>query len=144
VADLTERQFRDALDADLNAPEALGSLFQLIQRVNAELDRGGADRGALERVRGTFALMDGVLDVRPKAVRVVVSAGGVTPEPSSLQELSEGEREAVIWGIGRLAERVRARQERNFAESDAIRAEVEARGFLVKDTAGGTVLERYH
>jgi cysteinyl-tRNA synthetase len=88
--------------------------------------------------------MDGVLDVRPKAVRVVVSAGGVTPEPSSLQELSEGEREAVIWGIGRLAERVRARQERNFAESDAIRAEVEARGFLVKDTAGGTVLERYH
>jgi cysteinyl-tRNA synthetase len=42
-----------------------------------------------------------------------------------------------------LRERVLARQRRDFAASDAIRAEVEARGFAVKDTASGTILERF-
>jgi cysteinyl-tRNA synthetase len=45
--------------------------------------------------------------------------------------------------VGRLRERLIARQDRDFARSDAIRAEVEGAGFGVKDTAQGTVLERY-
>ncbi len=49
----------------------------------------------------------------------------------------------MLWAVSRLQERALARRERDFATSDAIRTEVEVRGFVVKDTAGGAVLEKY-
>jgi cysteinyl-tRNA synthetase len=139
-----EEVFRRALDDDLNAPEALAALFSFLQRANSELDRGGSDTAPIEEARRVFALMDGVLDLQPRAVRVVVRASGATPDPATLSGLSEEENVAVMWAVDRLLRRVEARRERDFATSDSIRKEVEARGFLVKDTAEGTVLERYH
>jgi len=73
----------------------------------------------------------------------VVSADKVNPEPVADSGLSEKELEQVVWGVSRLRDRILARQNRDFAASDAIRAEVEGRGFAVKDTANGTLLERY-
>jgi cysteinyl-tRNA synthetase len=141
-ADRTESSFRAALDEDLNAPEALASLFSFIQRANSELDRHGMDVSALERAKRVFSLMDGVLDIRPRALRFVVGSGGVTPDPMTLA-LPAAERESVLWAIDRLSDRSLARRKRDFQSSDAIRAEVEARGFLVKDTPTGAVLARY-
>ena len=45
--------------------------------------------------------------------------------------------------VTRLRERLEARRDRDFARADAIRAEVEAAGFVVKDTGAGTQLERW-
>lgn len=143
AAETAELEFRAALDADLNAPEAVAALFTFVARANAELDRKGADATALERARSAFRLMMGVLDLEPRAIRFVVTAEAVSPDPVAGAELGESERAEVEWAIGRLRDRIRARQERDFAASDAIRAEVEERGFAVKDTAGGTLLERY-
>jgi cysteinyl-tRNA synthetase len=86
-------------------------------------------------------MMMGVLDLEPRAIRYMVSSSSVTPDPDSAG--MDGEREAVDWAIGRLRDRIQARQDRDFAKSDAIRSEVEGRGFLVKDTATGTLLEKY-
>ena len=47
------------------------------------------------------------------------------------------------WAVGRLRDRLAARAQRDFAASDAIRGEVEERGFVVKDTPQGTQLERW-
>jgi cysteinyl-tRNA synthetase len=142
AADACEADFRDALLDDLNAPEALGVLFTFVQAANGELDRKGTGRPALERARSVFALMMGVLDLEPRAIRFTVTADAVTPAPSGSGMEGAGQ-EAVAWAIGRLRDRIAARQDRDFSRSDAIRGEVEGRGFGVKDTAAGTVLEKY-
>ncbi|MEO6444642.1 MAG: cysteine--tRNA ligase [Gemmatimonadaceae bacterium] len=139
----SEVVFRAALGDDLNAPEAVGALFGFIQRANAELDRKGSDAGALDEARRVLGVMDSVLDLQPRASRVVVGAERVEPDPSELGELEPEEREQMVWAVGRLRDRLEARRMRDFAASDAIRSEVEEAGFVVKDTPAGTQLERW-
>ena len=138
-----ESEFRAALSDDLNAPEAVGALFGFIQGANAELDRKGSDSAALAEARRVMALMDAVLDLQPRAYRVLVGPGRVEPEPSAIGAEEPVEFEQMGWAIGRLQDRLEARRRRDFAASDAIREEVEARGFVVKDTPSGTLLERW-
>lgn len=67
----------------------------------------------------------------------------MTPDPAE-STLSIDEAGNALWAVERLQARLKARQERDFARSDALRGEVESRGFAVKDTPQGTVLERFH
>jgi cysteinyl-tRNA synthetase len=129
AADAGEADFREALLDDLNAPEGLGVLFTFVQQANAELDRKGSEVGALDRARAAFRMMMGVLDLEPRAIRYMVSSSSVTRDPDAAG--MDGVREAVDWAIGWLRDRIQARQDRDFAKSDAIRSEVEGRGFLV-------------
>ena len=144
AAETAELEFRTALDSDLNAPEAVGALFTFIGQGNAELDRKGSELPMLGRAREAFALMMKVLDLEPRAMRFVVSASSVDPEPVAASGLSERELEQVGWAVSKLRDRIVARQNRDFPLSDRIRGEVEGQGFAVKDTAQGTILERYH
>ncbi|MBK8250901.1 MAG: cysteine--tRNA ligase [Gemmatimonadetes bacterium] len=138
-----EAAFRAALSDDLNAPEAVAALFGFLQRANAELDRKGSDPAALAAARRTFLLMDGVLDFTPRVTRVVVGAETVEPALDSLVDLEEVEKGVLAWGAERLQARLAARKAREFATADAIRAEVEGRGLVVKDMPQGTQLERW-
>ena len=113
-----EAEVDAALFDDLNAPEALGALFTFIRRANAELDRGGDDRSALESARRVFAGVDAVLDLVP--ARDDVDAG------------------LADWVDERLRARRDARTQRDFAAADAIRAELDARGVELKDGPQGT------
>jgi cysteinyl-tRNA synthetase len=67
VAEVLEREARAALFDDLNAPEAMGALFEFIRQANAELDSAteGSHLEALARARAAFELVNGVLDVVP-------------------------------------------------------------------------------
>jgi cysteinyl-tRNA synthetase len=143
AAETAELEFKAALDSDLNAPEAVAALFTFVGRANAELDRKGTEVAMLERARQVYQFMMSILDLEPRALRFIVSAGGVEPEPAAASGLSSKELEQVSWAIGRLRDRILARQNRDFKASDSLRAEVEGAGFAVKDTANGTVLERF-
>jgi cysteinyl-tRNA synthetase len=143
AAETAELEFKAALDNDLNAPEAVAALFTFIGRANAELDRRGTDVAMLERSRQVFRLIIGVLDLEPYALRFVVSENRVDPEPVAASGLSEKEIEQVGWAVMKLRERVLARQNRDFKAADGLRSEVEGAGFAVKDTANGTILERF-
>ena len=118
AAEDLEREVRDALFDDLNAPEALAALFTFIRRVNAELDRRGSDATGLARARAAFEVANGVLDVLPEA-------------PGASEELS-------AWVEERIEARKRARADRDFATADAIRAELEGRGIAIEDGPWGT------
>ncbi|HEY1951416.1 MAG TPA: cysteine--tRNA ligase [Gemmatimonadaceae bacterium] len=118
IADETEAEVLAALFDDLNAPGALGALFTFIRRANAELDRNGVDRRALERAREVFARINSVLDVVPEAA-------GADPEVAK-------------WVEDRLEARKAARVQRDFARADAIRGEIESRGIAIEDTPLGT------
>ncbi|HXG72992.1 MAG TPA: cysteine--tRNA ligase, partial [Gemmatimonadaceae bacterium] len=65
IAAEAEKEVVDALSDDLNAPAALGALYTFIRKANAELDRDGQDRAAVEAARKTFARINSVLDVIP-------------------------------------------------------------------------------
>ena len=113
-----ERAAKEALFDDLNAPEAMGALFTFVNRVNAELDAGGADAAGLAAARAAFAMVNGVLDIVPEAPSV--------------------EGELAVWVEERLAARRAARAKRDFGAADAIRKEVEERGIAIEDTPQGT------
>jgi cysteinyl-tRNA synthetase len=118
IAEETEAEVTAALFDDLNAPIALGALFTFVRRANAELDRNGVDKRALESARAVFARINAVLDVVP-------DVAGPDPEVAS-------------WVEERLTARKEARGQRDFARADAIRAEIEARGITIEDTPHGT------
>ena len=107
-----------ALFVDLNGPEALAALFDFIRKGNAELDRKGGDRGAVERARQAFDRLDSVLDIVPAK--------------------AEAGAELVQWIEERIAARREARIRRDFAESDRIRDELKSRGVVLEDSAGET------
>jgi cysteinyl-tRNA synthetase len=118
IAEETDAEVTAALFDDLNAPIALGALFTFVRRANAELDRNGVDKRALEKAREVFARINSVLEVVP------LVAG---PDP-----------ELARWVEERLEARKKARAERDFAKADSIRAELEGRGIGIEDTPQGT------
>src|SRR5687767_5965185 len=118
VAEEAEAEVKAALFDDLNAPIALGALFTFIRKANAELDRNGMDKKALEKARRAFELINSVLDVIPDAV-------GSDPELGK-------------WVEEKLLARQEARAKRDFAQADAIRVEIEARGVAIEDGPQGT------
>ncbi|HEX6575232.1 MAG TPA: cysteine--tRNA ligase [Gemmatimonadaceae bacterium] len=120
AADRLEKEASEALFDDLNAPLAMGALFTFIRAANAELSRNGNDIAALARAREAFEKINGVLDI--------------IPERETVDDA--GEIEAL------LAERRAAREKRDFARSDAIRAELESRGIEIKDGPTGTSWKR--
>jgi cysteinyl-tRNA synthetase len=117
LAEAAESEARDAFYDDLNAPEALGALFRFIRAANAELDKHGADRAALDRARKAFAAINGVLDIVPDSA-----------EDPDVRKFVED----------KLSERKKARSERDFARADAIRDELVAAGIEIKDGPSGT------
>src|SRR6478735_8273399 len=66
AADAAVTAAEAALFDDLNGPEALAALFDFIRKGNAELDRRGGDRAAVERARQAFDRIDSVLDIVPE------------------------------------------------------------------------------
>ena len=151
AAEQAEEAAKAALFDDLNAPEAMGALFTFITRGNAELDRRGTDAAAVERARTAFALIDGVLDVRPRVARLTLQADSATwtslgsngAGQVDIGSLATEERALLEWGAAQLRARQLARRERQFAEADRIRGVLEERGFVVKDAPGGVVMERF-
>src|SRR6267143_688599 len=118
IAEETDAEVTAALFDDLNAPIALGALFTFVRKANAELDRNGVDKQALEKAKEVFARINSVLDVVPESVG---------PDP-----------EVERWVEERLNARKEARAHRDFAKADSIRAEIEGRGIAIEDTPHGT------
>ncbi len=115
--------FREMMRWDLNAPAALGVVFELVREMNAAMDAGqlGAPDAAV--LRAAFDEFDQVLGVL--ALR---RAEDAAPLPEEVDAL--------------IAERTAARRARLFARADEIRRELDARGVILEDSATGTRWKR--
>lgn len=110
--------FRHALDDDLNMPEALGSMFEMIREGNKAIRNGELDgQGAL----GALAIlrkMDKVLGVMDRGEEIPEEVGSLVDE------------------------RTEARKERDWARADEIRDRLKQMGWEVKDGPSGTQVRK--
>ncbi len=116
-----KQQFIDAMDDDLNTADGIAALFELVKDINLMLADGTATR---ETVLAGQALFDELTDVL-----------GFCYERQQAGEDDE-EIEALI------AARATARKEKNWAEADRIRDELNARGIVLEDTPQGVKWHR--
>ena len=117
--------FGDALRDDLNTAGALGAMFELVTLLNSAIDAGELAAGDVPVVRAAFDEFDRVLGILS-----VRRAEEETP-PVPAEEIEK-----------LIEERHAARRRRDFAAADGIRKDLEARGILLEDNAGGTRWKR--
>ncbi|MDQ1381795.1 MAG: cysteinyl-tRNA synthetase [Actinomycetota bacterium] len=111
VGDVTP--FRDAMDDDFDTPAALAYVFELVRDANVALDEELPETAAI--AFATVQELAGALGIELRAD---------APEADAEIDALVGAREA-------------ARQSKDWAEADRIRAELSARGILVEDTPRG-------
>jgi cysteinyl-tRNA synthetase len=120
--------FYRAMNDDFNTPEAIAALFEIAKDINrtreADARRAAALSGCLRDLGGIL----GLLQDEPEAFLRAATGAGANVSAG----LSESEIEA------RVANRIRAREDRNWAEADRIRNELDAQGIVLEDGASGT------
>jgi cysteinyl-tRNA synthetase len=109
-------QFFGALDDDLNISGAMGHLFDLIRESNRAIDGGTLTAEQAVTLLGSWKRMNSVLAFEREAAAI----------PGEVSALVE--------------QRQAARAGKNWAESDRLRDEIAARGWVVKDTKDGPKL----
>jgi cysteinyl-tRNA synthetase len=118
-------EFAAALDDDLGTPAAVAVVHNLVRQGNTALDAGDdtAARAAAATVRAQLDIL-GLDPLSPRwATSSTVDAGAIHALNALVEEL--------------LAERTRARADRDFARADAIRDRLLVNGITVEDTPDG-------
>jgi len=111
------KDFREAMDDDLNTAKALAAVFEYITDTNTAMDSDEFRMGNVAAASGLLQLFDRVFEV----LEVTRSA----------DSLSDEQVAALI------AERTQARKAKDFKRSDAIRDELTAKGIILEDTKDG-------
>ncbi|MBU0503896.1 MAG: cysteine--tRNA ligase [Candidatus Omnitrophica bacterium] len=113
-----ENKFIEAMDDDFNMPQALACIFELVNTLNKNIE----DYDFVCQGKDLLFELSGILGLEWKK----------TSEDKSLS----AEEKALI------DKRNTAKKERNFAEADKIRKDLEAKGIILEDTKDGTVWRR--
>ena len=107
-------KFKTAMDDDLNTPDALAAVFELVKDINTLSD--AADKASLETAAKTFDELTGVLGLMYNRKKT----DSIPAEVTALVE-----------------ERAAAKKAKNWARADEIRAQLTEMGWSVTDTAQG-------
>lgn len=105
--------FDEAMDDDLNTADAMGKMFELVRDANVALDENSPKQAiaavldALGEMAGVFGILTRKADDGDEKVKALIEA------------------------------RAKARAEKNWAESDRLRDEITALGYVLKDTKQG-------
>ncbi len=136
IAVAAAERFEAALDDDFNTPEAMAVLQELAREINSARAAGHAQAaaelgGELRRLAGVLA----VLQVEPDAW-FRLPAGDFKMHSDVSPALDEDQIQRKI------SARLAARQARDFAAADRIRAELAAAGVQLEDQPGGRTIWR--
>ncbi len=119
-------RFNEAMDDDLNTPEALAVLFELARDVNRARDE---DPAQARQLAATLRQLGGILGLlQDDPEHYLHSLSGGAPETDQIEAL--------------IAQRNAARAAKNWAEADRIRDELTAQGIVLEDGSEGTSWRR--
>jgi cysteinyl-tRNA synthetase len=119
-------RFRTAVDDDFNFAEGLVILFELAKELRKV--------GNIITHEGTFTTDVQILRQQWQVLVELAGVLGLAANPTTLNEPTTGLSDGEI--IAMLAQRQEARQQKNFAESDRIRDELQAQGIKIMDKVG--------
>ncbi|SDO99840.1 cysteinyl-tRNA synthetase [Microbacterium sp. ru370.1] len=114
-------EFAAAMDDDLGVPQALATLHETVRAGNAAIDAGDSDV-ALGAYRSVAAML-GIL-------------GLDDAEPAVATDSADAALDALVQEM--IAQRARARADKDWAAADRIRDAVAAAGITLEDTPAGT------
>jgi len=109
-----KKKFVKYMDDDLNVPQALAAVFEMMNKANKAIDSNKADRKSLKMALKLLTEINIILDI-------------IVEQPLSLTK----EEKALI------EKREQLRKEKKFAEADKIRTLLKERGILLEDTPYG-------
>jgi cysteinyl-tRNA synthetase len=119
--------FTAAMDDDLNAPQAVAALHELVSAGNEVLPR--ADAGKEDARAEVAALADALVDLADGTLGLALSA--------ALDAAVARERQLAPLVDQLLEQRQRARADRDFAAADAVRDQLAAARVVVEDRPDG-------
>ena len=119
VARMRAKMFKAAMDDDLNTPDALAAIFDLVKDINTLSD--ASDKATLEAAAKTFDELTGVLGLLYNRKKT----DSIPAEVTALVEERAAAKKAKDWG-----------------RADAIRAQLTEMGWSVTDTAQGPKLAK--
>lgn len=124
-----DAEFDSAMDDDFNTAKALADLFGIFKRAAAMLREGDAAgaNNLLGQVKKTYGLL-GLFRSEPEEFIARCDAKHHSSVPEDIAEL--------------VKKRAEAKAAKDWATADAIRAEITAKGWSVKDTKDGAVVEK--
>jgi cysteinyl-tRNA synthetase len=128
------QSFKDAVNDDLNIPEAFAALFTLVHESNKAMHNKELDYEKAMGILGLMKKMDevlGVIDVRPKHSFIGSEA--------LLDTTENGFPPDIVTLINA---RTDARKAKNWAESDRLRDELAAKGWEIRDSKDGQKVKR--
>ncbi|WP_174787754.1 cysteine--tRNA ligase [Halovibrio variabilis] len=117
-------RFTQVMDDDFNTPEALAVLFELAREVNRAKQENPEQAPKLAAELKQLGSILGLLQQAPQTFLKGTQQQGMP--------LSESEIDAKI------AQRQQAKENKDFAQADAIRDELAALGIILKDSREGT------
>jgi cysteinyl-tRNA synthetase len=145
LANDSSQRVRDALNEDLNTAQAQAAIFDMVRVANAAIDSGEMKQDDVQPLLSTLDQFDEIFavlkdDDSAKMQRVAdwIKAEGREKEISP--ELLEALRSSSLTDEQvnqKIEEMKAARAAKNFAASDAIRAELTANGILIEQTKEG-------
>ncbi len=146
----TSDEMRAGLNDDLNTARALGAVFDMVRDVNGAADAGEVRKGdvpallkAMQQFEEIFAVLKDDDAAKSRATVEWAKAEGLedkispgTLELAKAASLSDAEVERLV------AEHSQARKTRDFARSDAIRAQLAENGIILENTKDGVRWKR--
>jgi cysteinyl-tRNA synthetase len=121
--------FRDAMDDDFNTAEALARVERLYGMINARIDA----KGRPDEVAALLSTARSLSQVLGLAARAPAEAIRTRRQLAAARKGID-----PCWVEDRIAARLAARKAKDFAQADAIRAEVAGRGVELRDGPAGT------
>ena len=150
LAAKASQEMRAGMEDDLNTARALGAVFDMVRDVNAALDNAQVKQDDVAAVLQTLEQFDEIFavlkDDDAAKVRATVEwaqnegkadkISAAAAEFAKAASLSDAEVEKLV------AEHSQARQARNFAQSDAVRAQLADNGIILENTKDGVRWKR--
>ena len=123
-----EDNFRKAMDDDFNTPEAYSVLFELAKDLNIAKSENRGDAPALAGLLRKLGCVLGLLSKDPESYIKGNDAASGDLDTAKIEEL--------------IQKRAEARKNKNWAEADRARNELQEMGILIEDGPTGTTWRR--